>query len=101
MNEELSSKPTVQTLQGIHILAKPIGPGDGAQPLAAKSLQTGFGTAKETALPRSCMACDVLKACQGGAPNTTSPLHCGANRVCNTSAPDTGSSFAISESICM
>jgi uncharacterized protein len=28
----------------------------------------GFGSAKETALPRWCRACDVLAACQGGCP---------------------------------
>ncbi len=32
------------------------------------SLQTGFGIGKETALPRWCRECDVLKACQGGCP---------------------------------
>jgi uncharacterized protein len=33
-----------------------------------KSLQTGFGVTKETALPRWCTECDVLAACQGGCP---------------------------------
>ena len=32
------------------------------------SLQSGFGTAKETALPRWCRECAVLTACQGGCP---------------------------------
>jgi uncharacterized protein len=32
------------------------------------SLQSGFGTAKETALPRWCRECGVLAACQGGCP---------------------------------
>jgi uncharacterized protein len=33
-----------------------------------KSLRSGFGTAKETALPRECRECGVLAACQGGCP---------------------------------
>jgi len=33
-----------------------------------KSLQSDFGVAKETALPRWCRECDVLAACQGGCP---------------------------------
>jgi uncharacterized protein len=33
-----------------------------------KSLQSGFGVMKETALPRWCRECDVLAACQGGCP---------------------------------
>ncbi|MFC2149244.1 anaerobic sulfatase maturase [Candidatus Auribacterota bacterium] len=33
-----------------------------------RSLASGFGTSKETALPRSCRKCDVLGACQGGCP---------------------------------
>ena len=33
-----------------------------------KSVQSGFGVAKETALPRWCRECDVLNACQGGCP---------------------------------
>lgn len=33
-----------------------------------KSLKSGFGAAKETALPSWCRECDVLKACQGGCP---------------------------------
>lgn len=36
--------------------------------LANQSLQAGFGVAKETALPRWCRECEVLKACQGGCP---------------------------------
>jgi uncharacterized protein len=36
--------------------------------MVEKSLQSGFGIAKETALPRWCRECDVLKACQGGCP---------------------------------
>jgi uncharacterized protein len=32
------------------------------------SLQSGFGIAKETALPRWCQDCDVLAACRGGCP---------------------------------
>jgi uncharacterized protein len=33
-----------------------------------KSLASGFGTAKETMLPRWCRECAVLSACQGGCP---------------------------------
>jgi len=33
-----------------------------------KSLQSGFGIAKETALPRLCRECEVLAACRGGCP---------------------------------
>jgi uncharacterized protein len=33
-----------------------------------KSLQSGFGVNKETALPRWCRECEVLKACWGGCP---------------------------------
>ena len=33
-----------------------------------KSLRSGFGVSKETALPRWCRECDVLAACQGGCP---------------------------------
>ncbi|MCX5900879.1 MAG: anaerobic sulfatase maturase [Proteobacteria bacterium] len=36
--------------------------------MVEKSLQSGFGTAKETALPRWCRECAVLTACQGGCP---------------------------------
>ena len=36
--------------------------------MAEKSLRSGFGVTKETALPRSCRECDVLAACQGGCP---------------------------------
>ena len=36
--------------------------------MAAKSLKSGFGVTKETALPRRCRECDVLAACQGGCP---------------------------------
>jgi len=33
-----------------------------------KSLQSGFGVAKKTALPKWCQDCDVLAACRGGCP---------------------------------
>jgi len=33
-----------------------------------RSLQSGFGVSKETALPRLCRECDVLAACRGGCP---------------------------------
>jgi uncharacterized protein len=36
--------------------------------MVEKSLKTGFGIRKETALPRWCRECDVLAACQGGCP---------------------------------
>lgn len=36
--------------------------------MAARSLQSGFGTMKETALPRWCRECEVLAACRGGCP---------------------------------
>lgn len=36
--------------------------------LAASSLDAGFGTVKETALPRTCRECRVLAACRGGCP---------------------------------
>jgi uncharacterized protein len=34
--------------------------------MVAKSLRSGFGVAKESALPRWCKECEVLAACQGG-----------------------------------
>ncbi len=36
--------------------------------MAARSLQSGFGTRKETALPRWCRECEVLAACRGACP---------------------------------
>jgi uncharacterized protein len=36
--------------------------------MVAKSLRSGFGESKETALPRWCRDCEVLPACQGGCP---------------------------------
>jgi len=36
--------------------------------MAEKSVQSGFGAAKETALPRWCRGCEVLAACRGGCP---------------------------------
>jgi uncharacterized protein len=36
--------------------------------MVAKSLHSGFGVAKETALPRWCRDCEVLPACHGGCP---------------------------------
>ena len=36
--------------------------------MAERSVQSGFGVGKETALPRRCRECDVLAACQGGCP---------------------------------
>ncbi|HSL60333.1 MAG TPA: SPASM domain-containing protein [Desulfotignum sp.] len=36
--------------------------------MVKKSLNSGFGLTKETALPEYCKECDVLAACQGGCP---------------------------------
>jgi len=36
--------------------------------MVERSLGSGFGVSKETALPRWCRECDVLAACQGGCP---------------------------------
>jgi len=36
--------------------------------MVRRSLESGFGVAKETALPRWCRECDVLAACRGGCP---------------------------------
>jgi uncharacterized protein len=36
--------------------------------MVENSLQTGFGAAKEKALPRWCRECEVLAACRGGCP---------------------------------
>ena len=36
--------------------------------MVTKSLNTGFGIMKETALPQWCLDCEVLKACRGGCP---------------------------------
>ncbi len=36
--------------------------------MAARSLRSGFGSRKETALPRWCRECEVLAACRGGCP---------------------------------
>jgi uncharacterized protein len=36
--------------------------------MVEKSLESGFGITKETALPRWCRECEVLAACQGGCP---------------------------------
>ncbi len=41
---------------------------DALPSMAGKSLLSGFGVTKETALPRWCRECDVLAACQGGCP---------------------------------
>lgn len=40
----------------------------GLPAMVDKSLQSGFGISKETALPRWCRECEVLVACQGGCP---------------------------------
>jgi uncharacterized protein len=36
--------------------------------MVGKSVQSGFGVTKETALPRWCRGCEVLSACRGGCP---------------------------------
>ncbi len=36
--------------------------------MVEKSVQSGFGITKETALPRWCRECEVLQACRGGCP---------------------------------
>ncbi|MGE5238586.1 MAG: anaerobic sulfatase maturase [Chloroflexota bacterium] len=36
--------------------------------MTAKSRKSGFGVAKETALPRWCKECEVVAACRGGCP---------------------------------
>jgi len=41
---------------------------DSLSDLARKSRETGFGSAKETALPLRCRECEVLAACRGGCP---------------------------------
>ena len=44
--------------------------------MVAKSLRSGFGVTKETALPRWCRECDVLAACQGGCPKHRFAMTC-------------------------
>ena len=41
---------------------------DNLASMVEKSLSSGFGVTKETALPRWCRECSVLPACQGGCP---------------------------------
>lgn len=41
---------------------------DTLQEMASRSLRSGFGDRKETALPRWCRECEVLAACRGGCP---------------------------------
>lgn len=41
---------------------------DNLSEMVGKSLQSGFGVAKESALPSRCRECEVLAACQGGCP---------------------------------
>ena len=36
--------------------------------MVEKSVQSGFGITKKTALPSACKECDVLAACRGGCP---------------------------------
>jgi uncharacterized protein len=44
--------------------------------MVAKSLRSGFGVSKETALPRWCEECEVLAACQGGCPKHRFEITC-------------------------
>jgi len=41
---------------------------DGPLEMIGKSLSSGFGTNKETALPQCCRDCEVLNLCRGGCP---------------------------------
>ncbi len=41
---------------------------DALPEMVARSLQSGFGARKETALPRWCRECEVLAACRGACP---------------------------------
>ncbi|HET6513910.1 MAG TPA: anaerobic sulfatase maturase [Thermodesulfovibrionales bacterium] len=41
---------------------------DSLSQMVERSLHSGFGVSKETALPRWCRECKVLAACQGGCP---------------------------------
>ena len=41
---------------------------DALDKMAERSVQSGFGASKETALPRWCLECGVLAACRGGCP---------------------------------
>jgi len=41
---------------------------DSLRTMVDRSLESGFGAAKQTALPRQCRECDVLPACRGGCP---------------------------------
>jgi uncharacterized protein len=44
--------------------------------MVSKSLRSGFGVTKETALPRWCRDCEVLPACQGGCPKQRFEITC-------------------------
>lgn len=54
--------------------------------MVEKSLQSGFGVNKESALPTKCKSCEVLAACQGGCPKhrfaTTDYDEPGLNYLC-------------------
>ena len=68
--------------------------------MAEKSLRSGFGVTKETALPRSCRQCEVLAACRGGAPSTASRPRSTTNRAFTTCATDTVNFSSTSASTC-
>jgi len=62
--------------------------------LVTKSLRLGFGVTKETALPRWCKECEVLAACQGGAPNIDSKRLTTMSQGFSICAPDTRNFFS-------
>ena len=41
---------------------------DRVMDMVEKSINSGFGVSKESALPNWCLECDVLRACRGGCP---------------------------------
>lgn len=54
--------------------------------MVEKSIASGFGVSKETALPRFCKECDLLNACNGGCPKHRFAKTCydepGLNYLC-------------------
>lgn len=59
---------------------------DSLSHMVVKSVQSGFGVTKETALPRWCRECEVLAACRGGCPKhrftRTYYDECGLHYLC-------------------
>jgi len=68
--------------------------------MVAKSLRSGFGVTKETALPRWCIECEVLPACQGGCPNIDFRQLITMSRGFSIFALDTRNSFFTFANIC-